>query len=590
MVRCTTFVGLVCAAVAPFLPGGAGRPQPVDEVVIGLAVGLAAAVALSFTRPPVTRVVAVVGAVAVLAATADLLADDLGSGLTAARLPVLAVGALAVAAGAAFAAGQRTRAPNTPGTSDSSDTPGTPRTSDSPQTPGSPETSDSSSGLGTPRTSDSAAAGARRGRWVRPRTPGPTEAGARRGPRVRVPDVVVAVGMAAAAVVAPDVARASVVDSQPRDERLAEPPPLVDRLTGRQWSWQPAADVVDVVAAGHGVVVGVNDGSVVALDGPDGNEQWRYARRDGKVASVTASPDRRAVVVSYRSRTDSRALLLVVLDAGTGVVRFEKVVPVALVDREGPVPGTRVLALRDHDAITAYDLLTGDEKWRWTAPGGCGSPYTRPARGKSTVFAAVECPDLLRVVALDEGTGVERWKHELATGPGDERQDVRLDATTDGAALSVRVFTSRSLPPGAVTSGVFDAETGAVLARPDRRWTVRTRTGPRVLLEVQDGATPTETHVLDLTSGESTPLDTAACAQRVADATTSGSYLRACDDTGRDLKIVTQDLAGGTPVTTPVRLDGSGASAKTALVAAPGAVVVTRTSLGGTPAPVVGLT
>ncbi|CCH31053.1 PQQ-binding-like beta-propeller repeat protein [Actinosynnema sp. NPDC047251] len=514
MLRYLTLVGAATAAVAPFLSGGAARPEPVDGPVIGLAVGVIAVAALGFARHRAARITAVLGAVVALGLVLWALVTDVGAGLTGPRLPVLAVGSLAVAIGVGLS-----------------------------------------------------------GSW-RPRPVG----------------VLAAVVAVAAAVLAPAGADAVIVESVTRDARDFAPPPVAEELTGRQWAWQPPADVVGVVAAGHGVVVGVGGGAVVALDGADGDEQWRYTRHGAFVGTLAASKDGKAVVATFRSRLATRNDLLVVLDADTGAVRFEKVVPAVVAEIEDIAPGTTALALRDRDLITAYDLVTGDEKWRWTPPDGCTSPYARAVRGKTTVLAPVECPDAARLVALDEATGVERWQHQVGLGKDDRRRlDVHLAGTPDGAVVSARLISTRALP-GSVTSGLFDAETGKLLHRADPRWVVRADRGPRVLLEVQDGAEPRELEVLDLAAGTSRPLDPAACRDRTDDVTTATTYVRKCADNGREVTVVLQGLDGSPAVAVPVRMDGSGSVPESFLVAAPGAVVIARGTSGGTPSPVVGLT
>jgi hypothetical protein len=206
------------------------------------------------------------------------------------------------------------------------------------------------------------------------------------------------------------------------------------------------------------------------------------------------------------------------------------------------------------------------------------------------VLVPVECPDRLGAVALDEVTGQERWRHEVPLGPADgERQDVLLRATRDGSVMSLRVVATRAAA-GSVVNGLLDAETGRVLTRPAPASAVRTDLGVTPLVEEQEGARVTAVHAIDPATGVTTPLAADVCPGRAADTTTGTTYLRACGDNGRELTVVTQSLDGSPPTSTPVRLDGSGVLPEVRLVAAPGAIVVTRTAFGGTPAPVVGLT
>ncbi|MFT7839237.1 PQQ-binding-like beta-propeller repeat protein [Saccharothrix sp. BKS2] len=496
MLRYLTLVGALCAACAPFLPGGVPRPGP-DAWSIGLAVGVVVAAVLGLGRARPAG--AVLGAGAAVAALV-LLGRDLGTGLTGVDLPVLAVGAVAVA-------------------------------------------------VGVFRSRD----------W-----------------RVRPVGAGLALVVAVVAAGAPAGAEVLVVRSEARDARNSAPEPVAERPGDRQWAWQPSSDVVGVVAAGHGVAVGLREGAVVGLNGPDGREEWRYARPGARVGAVAASMDRRAVVVAFGSTRDTRAQLVVVLDAGTGRVRWQVVLRSVLVEVGELVPGTRTLAVRDRDVVTGYDLDSGEVRWTWTAPAGCGSRYTLPARGRTTVPVVVECGDVVALVALDEVSGRERWRHEVRPGPlNGEVFDVVLVGAPDGSVWSARM----------AGGGLFDAETGTPLARPEAPWTARVEVGATPLLEQADG----RTSALDPRTGGTTPLSVEACPGRVADTTTATTYLRACRDTGRELTVVTQPLDGSPPATTPVRLDGSGSRSDLHLVAAPGAVVVARETYGGTPSPVVGL-
>ncbi|WP_447008226.1 PQQ-binding-like beta-propeller repeat protein [Saccharothrix isguenensis] len=536
MLRYMTVAGALCAGLAPLLSGGVPRPGA-DVTVIGLAVGVVSAAALALGGRRWSRATAAVVGVGLASAVWWLLLSDLLTGLTGDDLPVLAVGSLAVAAGA----------------------------------------------IASVRTPGGSAA---------ERQAVPPEAVVEPPDRwgVRPGGVVTVVVVAAAALVAPSAADAVVVRSETREARDFPAEPVAERPGGRQWVWQPPADVVDVVPAGHGVAVASRDGSVVALNGADGRVEWRYARPGAAVGTLVASVDRRTVLVSFRSVRDTRVQAVVVLDADTGSPRFELVVRSVLVETGQVMPGSRVLTVRDGQAITGYDLVTGARRWEWAPPAGCTSWFGQVARGRTTVLAPVECPDSLGVLALDEGTGLERWRHVLPRGPENgERHDVLLRATRDGAAVAVQMYGVRAAPD-AVPHGLLDTETGRVLVRPEQPWTVRTDVGVKPLLEHRQDGGVTEVHALDPVTGTVTPLSVEACPARSADTTTSTTYLRACGDTGREMTVVTQSLDGSPPTSTPVRLDGSGSRSDVHLVAAPGAVVLTRTAFGGTPSPVVGLT
>lgn len=563
MLRYMMLVGALCAGCAPFLSGGVPRPD-VDVTVIGLAVGVVGAAALALGSQRSMRVFAGLLGTGLAAVVWWLLVSDLLTGLTGDDLPVLAVGSLAVAAGAISLAEWRTHPAE-----DTAERRTLPDDGEAGQQAQPAESATEQA----QQTADAADRPARPNGW-----------------RVRPVGVVAAVVVVVAAVFAPVVAGAVIVRSKTLDSRGFTPEAVVERPGGRQWSWQPAAEVVDVVPSGHGVAVAMHDGSLVALDGTDGWVAWRYARPGARVGAVVATLDRRAVVAAFGSSRNTKAMSVVVLDAETGAPRFELVVRSVLVEVGELMPGTQTLALRDDDVITGYDLVSGEVKWRWSPPAGCTSRFSGTARGRTTVLAPVECPTWLGVVALDEVTGQERWRHEIPLGPADgERQDVLVRATRDGSVMSLRVVATRAVP-GSVVNGLLDAGTGRVLIRPDRPSTVRADLGVTPLLEEQEGARVTAVHAIDPATGVTTPLAVDVCPARAADTTTSTTYLRACEDNGRELTVVTQSLDGSPPTSTSVRLDGSGLLPEVRLVAAPGAIVVTRTASGGTPAPVVGLT
>ncbi|KOX24498.1 hypothetical protein ADK67_17985 [Saccharothrix sp. NRRL B-16348] len=638
MLRYMTVVGALCAVWAPFRSGGVPRPEA-DVTVIGVAVGVVLAAALTVGgRQRSTRVVAAVAGVGLAVAVWWLLVSDLLIGLTGDDLPVLAVGSLAVAVGAVGLVGRRTRAvdgsaehrgPREDAAHQAASAEVMPEPQATPAEPSAAHLAESVAGQPAADAAGQAGegvsgqpaegvagqpaeglagqqaegvAGRPAERLVGPGAEGvaglrAVSGGEVRGRsrsggwRVRPVGVLAVVVVAVAAFLAPAGAQAVIVRSETREARDFPPGPLAERPGGRQWAWQPPADVVDVVPALHGVAVATRDGAVVALNGNDGRVEWRYARPGAPVGSLVASIDRRTVVVSFRSLHDTRAQSVVVLDADTGTPRFEMVVRSVLVETDQVMPGAQVLTLRDNEVITGYDIRDGGVRWRWSPPAGCTSWFGQVAQGRTTVLVPVECPDRLDVTALDEVTGEERWRHELRRGDTNgERQDVQLRATSDGAVVRLQTFGAQTTPD-AVPNGLLDTETGRVLSRPEQSWAVRADAGVTPLVEEDEGGQVTGLLALDPTTGTTTRLSVEACPRRTADLTTRTTYVRTCEDNGRELTVVTQPLDGSPPTSTPVRLDGSGSRGRSdvRLVAAPGAIVVTRTAFGGTPAPVVGL-
>ncbi|CCH35711.1 PQQ-binding-like beta-propeller repeat protein [Actinosynnema sp. NPDC047251] len=96
MLRFLVVVGAGCAVVALFLPLPYGRPEAIDYPLI-VPVGVVVAAAVGALRG--WKVLSVVAAVMVLVAVSAAVVMDVKSGLPGVDLPVLALGALAVAVG-----------------------------------------------------------------------------------------------------------------------------------------------------------------------------------------------------------------------------------------------------------------------------------------------------------------------------------------------------------------------------------------------------------------------------------------------------------------------------------------------------------
>lgn len=393
---------------------------------------------------------------------------------------------------------------------------------------------------------------------------------------------------------------------------LAEPAILAERPGTRTWSWQPPAAVLDVDAAGNGVVVAVADGSVVALDGPTGAVRWQYGRAGSHVRALEATPDRDTVLISFDpgGRYDTDSELLVALDASTGVVRHERLIDGGLTTFGELNPTAHTLTLRervadDHVRLLGYDIATGDLRWTWEPPPGCGEPRSLIDTGRDVVLAPVSCPDRLAVLALDEITGAVRWQYDIPTRPANAQdkpglERIYLDASPDGTVLSV-MASSQRLTGSVADDVLLDAASGAVLTEIDEQQTWPwLEGGPTPLIVREEGANWTAIEAVDPVSRQRRPLTNNGCPIRRDFATTSTSLILACDVVGSrpgDLTVVTQDLAGGPQSRVPVSLGGEDGPASwlfdrttTAVVPAPGAIVLARaTDYDGAPALVLGL-
>jgi hypothetical protein len=393
--------------------------------------------------------------------------------------------------------------------------------------------------------------------------------------------VILVAGTVAAGVVAPGLPVRSTTAAR------AEAAPLVDRPGRQEWSWRPADELVDVVAAGAGVVVATQGGTLTALDGVSGSERWRYARPGAHVRALAATPDRSLVLASFApgGGRDTGTDLLVVLDAMTGEPLHDSLQDDwisdlrALAPTDGVLPvfhrvaGSEPPAADDIDdhTIEALDLRTGERRWTWSTPRGCTSPFALPASGARVVLAPLRCDDLIGVVALDEATGKPRWKRTERRSTLDENAvDYHFGSSPDGSVVAVRV-------PALGMHVLLRAADGAELATGDADRYARADIGDSPVLEQEGGV-----EMVDPADGGRSPVDPAPCADRMADATVEGTYLALCG-TVTDNRLTWQD-GRVPPVTTAVDWGTGPApvsmlldSRPLLLVAAPGAIVAART-------------
>lgn len=590
MLRYMVLAGALCAGCAPYLSGGVSRIEA-DATVIWLVIGVVVAALMGVIGRREVRVVAAVAGVGLAVTVWWLLVRDLLTAVPGDDLPVLAVGSLAVAVGVVGLAARRDRVVGKPSRPQG-------RTAHAPQPP-----AEGSAGREERVVESPAEQRAGAGDSPQPHVDGSEErreavadapAWWQAGPvgavirwRPRPFGVAAVVVVMAAAVLAPTAAEAVVVRSDVREAWDSPPLPPAERLGQRQWTWQPSAKVVNVVAAGHGVAVATTDGFVVGLNGVGGKEEWRYGRPGGLVSALIGSTDGRTVLVVFRlPPEDWRWDLVVALDSDTGAPRFEMVVSKSAIRMDGLTPGSRMLTVRDENGVTGYDLADGEQRWRWELPKDCETSYfARATLGRTTVLVPVECRGTWGVTALDEVTGQQRWRHEVSRN---DTNTPEMYGFPGGAVVEWRTRTLRP-KPGVETRDLLDAETGRVLASLDRSWSVRADRGVTSLL--QKGREDI-IRVLDPNTGATTTLPLTACPDSTSEVTTSTVHVRVCDDKGDELTLVTQPLDGSPPSSTQVRLDAWDPSfdhGDLRLVVAPGAIVLARKWSSGMSAPVVGL-
>ncbi|MCK2220202.1 PQQ-binding-like beta-propeller repeat protein [Actinomadura sp. ATCC 31491] len=216
------------------------------------------------------------------------------------------------------------------------------------------------------------------------------------------------------------------------------------------WRWAAPGAVRDAVPAGDGVAVLVADG-VVAVDTATGRERWHYRRPAARAVRLLGAADGGAVLVGFGSPYGERTVLL---DAVTGEVRSEAERPArfaeqAVLHSRGLV--TRTGARR----LTGWGLAAGAARWVYDVPPGC--VLTTHLGLREVVAVLMTCGvDVERwarsaerrtmsvtVVALDPGTGKERWRDERAAGVAPGEADAAV--SDDGAALAVTTPGERRL-------------------------------------------------------------------------------------------------------------------------------------------------
>ncbi|MEU5695914.1 PQQ-binding-like beta-propeller repeat protein [Actinosynnema sp. NPDC020468] len=500
MLRYVMLAGAGCALVSLFLPVAHPRPEGLDIPLAVWVAGLAAAVALARAG---FRAAAVLCGGAVLVGVGIALVVDVGHGLPAPDVPVLAVGALAVAVGAGW--------------------------------------------WGTT--------------WR------PTALGALA--------VVPVVGLA---LVAPALADHAAVRSHVR-EAWAEPAaPVAETPGDRRWTWQPPGRVLRLVPAGHGVAVVTTWGVITGV--VDGRAEWTYARSGADVADVRTSADLRTLVVAFRGAANDENTLVVVLDADTGAVRFQRPV------RSPRLwAGTRSLIEAEAGTVTAYDVVSGDVRWRRDSVEGC---RTADLAGVGRTVAVVRpgCTDRDGLVGLSEDTGDVVWSTLTPFAPGldlPRRPSTRAKATPTGGAVLVERSGDR--PPGVGDTAVLDTLTGKVTeASYPGMYRLDVGALPIVVPRSENLRDPIR--LIDPVSGVVRDVQDDCKIFNTA-ATGTRTLLRVCHD-GERLEVRTDGVDGTTTGTRVPELEREhGVVAQVA--ATPGAVVVTGFGTDGVVLPVVGL-
>lgn len=356
-------------------------------------------------------------------------------------------------------------------------------------------------------------------------------------------------------------------------------------VSSAAWSTQVDGPVRDIVPAGTGVVLLLDDG-VVAIDGPTGDIRWTRARHGAKAVRVDASPDGATVLVQYQPQ-HGPSMRREVIDAVTGQLRYtvDDVEKGAWRRVLAPMTKASYIGANDDESeFYGFSLTDHRKLWTYRAPRGCwikpdhSAQFTISTGLLLPIVCEEEDATELRYVLVDGTTGKERWAHRTHWDEQTSNVDIMADLAPDGRFLNVDV----SAP--ARTQLILDTETGK--AAPTSM-SLDLETAGIGLSQPTDG----ESQLIDVTTGRTLPSTAAirSClAARHGVSLTSGTVCVAPSVDSFDGLVASGriTLAAGTftdtePKPVPVTLGGPfekhdfGYPDPIWLVAAPGAVVVT---------------
>jgi hypothetical protein len=365
----------------------------------------------------------------------------------------------------------------------------------------------------------------------------------------------------------------------------AEAPAVPTSVSTVAWSTEVDQSVRDVVPAGTGVVLLLDNG-VMALDGRTGDIRWSRVRHGAEAAQVDVSPDGRTVLVQYRPG-DRFQVQREIIDAYTGEVRYT--VDSGESDSEtgfvSPLTNTVYIGGDNESEYYGYSLIDGRKLWTYRLPRGCWAEIpTKHFTVPSGLLLPVVCPEEdvdFQYVMVNGTTGKVRWTYDMPF-ESDTSGGIFLDAKISPDHRILAVSASPDTSDERIEA-VVDTETGKALPAPRPE---RLGAGGIGLVALSEE----ESQLVDLRSGKPMPSTAASldCLWRTFGAVLASGA--ACvdpaidlDDTGfvengrTELGMTT--FAGEELHLVPVAfggpLDRSSYDDPIRFVAAPGAVVVT---------------
>jgi outer membrane protein assembly factor BamB len=240
------------------------------------------------------------------------------------------------------------------------------------------------------------------------------------------------VGLLAASAVTVMLGACSSGPDKPKPTELAPNAALI----GVRLAWTsrigPVNFTLDVNVTGSTVTVAGSDGSIAAIDGASGGDQWR-ASVAGGIAGGVGSDGRTSAVVS-------RANELVVFERGREIWR-EKLG--ALSFTAPLVAGERVFVMTADRTVTAFDGRSGRRLWTYTRSGDIPlavRQYSVMLAVGNTLVVGISG----RLVGLDPLNGSLRWESPIATARGTNDVERLVDlvgrVSREGDVVCARAF------------------------------------------------------------------------------------------------------------------------------------------------------
>jgi outer membrane protein assembly factor BamB len=207
-------------------------------------------------------------------------------------------------------------------------------------------------------------------------------------------------------------------------------------LIGVRLAWTsrigPVSFPLDVNVNGNTVTLAGTDGSVAALDGSTGADQWR-ATVTGGVSGGIGSDGRISAVVN-------RGNELLVLERGREIWREN----LGALSFTAPlVAGERVFAMTADRAVTAFDGRSGRRLWTYARAGDIPlavRQYSVMLAVGNTLVVGISG----RLVGLDPLTGTLRWESPIATARGTNDVERLVDlvgrVSREGDTVCARAF------------------------------------------------------------------------------------------------------------------------------------------------------